>query len=524
MVASNGRSTRRSTPALAGYLILGAALLLLLAVTAKHGEWVSDSWIHAATVSEVARHPWHPLEPLTGEHAPFAYFSPWAMLLGWLMRLTGLPVFTVLTGAGLAGTGLLLASWYRLVRAWTSAPWAPVHCLLLLLLLWGTGAWFWSGFPALGTLTVGFTWPSVLAAAGWFETWRAALRLDILPTRRLMLLFTLLPGLILLIHPFTAVLAAVSVGITLLGRLRAAPRRIAIIAVASLVSGLLAAAWPWISLPAMFGDQAVFDTIHHPLYRDLAQHYLLLALTAPALLLRLRRDRSDPLFWTALVCAAGLTVGYLTRTWSLARLGPGVALPGQLALGVLLAEAWTARRQRHSTAVRVGGTVLGTLTCLALLVGCYANAWAIARAVPGDARRSHAERATDAQLPYPPMSWISAHVATGEVGVANYWFVRRQFPVYGLRTVQTPWPSPGVPDEARRTADEARILGWSSTTARQRSQLLAHYRVQWIIWRPTAHTRQWPYPGARLVTCGPQGMSLLRVDPAVTRPPARCPA
>ncbi len=517
------RSTRRPARALSGYLVVGTALLALLAVTAKHGEWVSDSWIHAATVSEVARHPLHPLEPLTGEHAPFAYFSPWAMALGWFLRLTGLPVFTVLTGAGLVGTGLLMASWYRLVRAYTAAPWAPVYCLLLLLLLWGTGAWFWSGFPALGTLTVGFTWPSILAAAGWFETWRAALRLDSLPARRLALLFGLLPGLILLIHPFTAVLAAISVGITLLGRLRVAPRRVALIAVASLVSGLLAAAWPWISLPAMFGDQATFDTIHHPLYRDLAQHYLLLLLTAPALLLRLRRDRLDPLCWTALVCAAGLTVGYLTGTWSLARLGPGVALPGQLALGVLLADAWSARATRPRTTVRVAAGALGILTCLALVVGCYANAWALARAVPGGERRSHAEQVTDAQLPYPPMSWISGHVTPGEVGVANFWFVRRQFPVYGLRTVQTPWPSPGVPDEARRTADEARILGWSSTSQARRSQLLARYRVHWIVWRPTPHTRQWPYPGARLVACGPQGMSLLRVDPAASRPPTHCP-
>lgn len=507
-------------PALA-YAVLGALLLALLALTAPHGEWVSDSWIHAATVGEVARHPLHPLEPLTGEHVPFAYFSPWAMALGAVMRLTGSSVWVVLTAGGLAGTALLLTAWYRFVRALTAARWAPVLGLALMLLLWGTGTWFWSGFPMLGSLSLGFVWPSVLAGACWFELWRTALRIDTVHRAYRLVVFAVLPGLTLLVHPFTAALAALSVLLTLAVRLRRAPRPVVEAAVAAVVSGLAALAWPWISVRAMLGDQAGFDAIHHMLYQDPVGKYALLPLILPALAVRVVRDRRDPLFWTAAVCAAGVAAGAVTGSWSLGRLGPGVVLPGHAALAVLLAECWQSRAAlRRGT--RVAAAVLAGLTGLALVVGAEANAWTVARALPGGTLRARAEAATHAQLPYPRLGWLAGHVRDGDVAVANNWQTRRELPTYGLRSVRTQWPSPGVPDEARRAADEDRILGWAPATADQRAALLARYHVRWILWRPTAHTPTWPYPGARLVACGPGRIALLRVDPAATARPSAC--
>ncbi|GAA4213613.1 hypothetical protein [Actinocatenispora rupis] len=504
------------------YAVLGALLLALLALTAPHGEWVSDSWIHAATVAEAARHPLHPLEPLTGEHAPFAYFSPWAMVLGWAMRLTGASVWVVLTIGGLLGTALLLTTWYRFVRAVSAARWAPVLALALMLLLWGTGTWFWSGFPMLGSLSLGFGWPSVFAGACWFELWRTALRIDAVRRAHRIAVFAVLPGLTLLVHPFTAAIAALSVAITLAFRVRRHPRPVAEVAVAAVLSGLAALAWPWISLRAMLGDQAGFDAIHHMLYQGVLAKYALLPLIVPALVLRLVRDRRDPLFWTAAACAVGVLAGGLTHTWSLARLGPGIALPGQAALAVLLAGCWDTRRVLTG-ARRAGAVLLAALTALALVVGADANAWAIARALPGTALRARAETATDSQLPYPRLGWIARYVPDGDVAVANNWQTRRELPTYGLRSVRTQWPSPGVPDEARRASDEDRILGWAPATPTERGALLARYRVRWILWRPTAHTPVWPYPGARLVACGPGRIALLRVDPAATTRPAACP-
>lgn len=502
------------------YTAIGGVLLVLLAVTGSYGQWLSDSWIHAGTLVEVARHPLHPAEPLTGEHVGFPYFSPWAMALGWLMRLTGWSAWVVLTGAGLVGTGLLLASWYRLVRALTAARWAPVVALVLMLLLWGTGTWFWSGFPSLATLSVGFVWPSVLALACWFETWRTALRIEQVGTAHRILAFGVLPGLMLLIHPFTAAIATVSVLLTLATRVRRAAVPVATAVLAAAASGVLALAWPWTGLATMTGDRAGFDAIHHALYHDLAVKYGLLPLIVPALLLRLRADRRDPLFWTAVLCGAGCAVGALTGFWSLARLGPGVLLPGQAALAVLLAEGWS-RRVRWGRRPRAGFAVLAGLTCLAVVIGGYANAWAVARALPGTRFRAAAERATHAPVPYPQLGWIAGHVRPGDTAIANFWHARRELATYGLRTVQPQWPSPGVPDAARRTADQAGILNPRYGDAARRARLLARYRVRWIVWQSSARYPVWPYPGARLVACGPHRTALLRVDPAAG-PPRAC--
>ena len=493
---------------LVAYVILCALLLGMLAMTARNGEWISDSWIHTATISEVARHPWHPLEPLTGEAVSFPYYSPWAMAAGWLLRLTGLSVFTVLTLSGLASTAAFLVAWYRLVRALSDAPWAPLFCLLGLLLLWGTGQWYWSGFPSLGTLSVGFTWPSVLAAALWFELWRAALRLGDIGPVPLVVAFLVLPGLILLIHPFTAVVAAISVAATLVGQWSARRPRVLGAAVLAVLSGLLASAWPWMDLRTLT-NSGDFDGIHALLYGwgRFPMRWVLVALTVPALLVRLRRNHLDPLAWTSAGCGAGVLVGGVTREWSLGRLGTGIAIPGFLALGVLLAEC-VGQRDLLSPPARRMFQGLAALSCVALVIGAWANAWALARAVPDAGTRARAERLTRAAAPYLPTSWLAPYVHEGDVAVTNNWQLRRQLPTYGVRTVQLPWPSPAVPDAVARTRAENAIMA-PRTPARTRERLLESYDVRWVVWTSSAKAPLWSAPGWGVAACGPERTVLL---------------
>ncbi len=504
------------------YWLAATLLLALLAETARHSEWMSDTWIHAATVSEVARHPLHPVEPLTGEHVPFPYFSPWAMVLGWCMRLSGASVFTVLTAAGLLSTGALLAAWKRLVNVMSPARSAPLVCLACLLLLWGTGTWFWSGFPSIGTLSIGFTWPSVLATAMWLELWRTALLVGELPRAHGMLVFAVLPGVLLLMHPFTASLAAVAVGATLAGQWRTSRQRVLDVSACAIASGLLALLWPWISLRILIANPSGFTAIHHLLYESFTKSWILLVLTVPALAARLIANRKDPFAWTAAICAVGVLVGGLTRQWSLGRLGPGIALPGQLALGCAMADAWTKRSQLR-TPTWIAYSIAGAATTLALVVGAWANAWAVARALPGTSRRAAAEVATSAPSPYPRVRWIRPYVHTGDVAVANDWQVRRQLPAYGLRTVLPPWASPGLPDQQQRATAEL-ALYHHSTSEKRRQQILRTYRVHWVVWSATATAPRWPFGGMRLVACGPDGAALLAVDDSLTRRPPRCPA
>ena len=51
--------------------------------------WIGDFWIYAATVGELAAHPFHPANPLFAEPYAFAFLSPCAVVLGLFARVTG---------------------------------------------------------------------------------------------------------------------------------------------------------------------------------------------------------------------------------------------------------------------------------------------------------------------------------------------------------------------------------------------------------------------------------------------------
>ena len=215
-----------------------------------------------------------------------------------------------------------------------------------------------------------------------------------------------------------------------------------------------------------------------------------------------------------------VAVGAFTEVWSFARLLPGIAICGQMALAVLLTTAWTSWQARGGGA-RVGIAILTAATVIAIAAGGWAQRGVVARALPDKELRAQFEKATSAQLPYPDLSFIEGRVHEGDVAIANEWRTARQLPTYDLYTVDPPWPSPGLPDAADRAAATKAIFN-PTTSQPERNRLIAQWRVRWIVWLPSDAGKQWPYAGADLVTCGPNGAALLRIDPSAT-PPAVCP-
>lgn len=504
------------------YVVLCGGLLVVFALTAHADEWLSDTWLHAATVTEVARRPIAPLHAITGAPTAFPYFSPYMMVLGWVMSAADLPAFTILTVGGLVSTGLFFVAWWALVRTVTTAPWAPPVALICLLTVWGPAdMWYWSGFFVLGTWSVGFSWPSVLAAAGWFELWRIALRLDVSTDLTIAVRFLLLPGLILLIHPFTAAVAAIAVAVTLLTRVRLAPRRVVVAVLLGTTSLALTTLWPWINVLDLLGGSSELDRVQELLYQDLPGRFGFLLLVVPALVWRLRRDRGDALTWTAVVCGAGVLLGMMTGSASLSRLWPGLAASGHLALAALLAERWlmwpTTNRLRR--AMLAGFT--GAVVC-AVVLGLWGQRGVWARAVPAVGVRAELAAATRAVPPYPELSFVREHVREGDIAISNDWRLERQFSGSGLYAVRSQWPAPGLRDASQRTAVVADLLA-PATPRKARSRLLERWRIRWIVWMPTPRTRQWPYRGARRVACGPDGIALLLVDDSANNDPQECP-
>src|SRR5215211_473789 len=84
------------------YLVLCAVLTVGAISYALQQRWLSstDAWEHAAAVRELARHPFSPEHPLLPVDAPHQLENPYALLLAFTTRVTGLSLTTVFALGG----------------------------------------------------------------------------------------------------------------------------------------------------------------------------------------------------------------------------------------------------------------------------------------------------------------------------------------------------------------------------------------------------------------------------------------
>jgi hypothetical protein len=515
---------------LAAYLVLGAALLAFHLLVLSHGEWVSDSWIHLGAIRELAERPLDPREPQTGEDVSFPYYSPWTMLLALAARLTGASPQAVLAVGGTAGPVLYLWALHRFVTRVSGARWAPAAVLVASLTVWGPGPYALSGFLSLDTFSAGSTWPSVTATALWLLLWPEVWppsprgfgsatgpgprpRYDGTGRPRPWVLLAL-PGLVLLVHPFTFVCAAVTVGVTAV--LRLPPREVVRVAALAAVSVGAAALWPWVHLPDLLGSPEGFDVQHRSFYAQVGAKLGLLLLALPALLLRLARDRRDPLGWSAVAGAAAWAVGGLASVQSLGRVVPVVALSGQVAVGVAVAEL-VERRSRTGEGREwplPGLVAAAAAGVLAVLLGMPAQAhvWSRMR-LDGDARADRTEP-LHYWDPYPELGRVWDVVRPGDVAVSPSFKVQRQLSAHGVRTVDPPWPSPAVRDTAARAAANRAIFAEGTQNA-VRADLLRRYHVDWVLWPATSTRPPWLDRVGAPTDCG---ASMVPVRVGATQP------
>lgn len=479
----------RALPQAAAALVVVLLLLVIVRL-----PWAGDLGMHAATVQRLGHAPLHPGDPLVDADTQSPYYSPWMVVLGVFARLTGLSVFVVLRIAALVGLALLVTGVRRYVRTLSTHRAAPALALLSLLLLWGPQLFNWSGFLGLNSLALTVSYPSVLALGLTFHFWawlaRAA-REEAAWGRWLGL--GALWALILLCHQFTGVVASLGALATVIA---ARPARAALwrSAAASALGLLLLWLWPYYDFFALFSAGADLEAIHRPLYEHLAARFGLVLLGVAALVLRVRRDRRDPLALFFALGALVFAAGGLTGHFSWGRALPAVLVPAQLAAAL---EAVAAGRR----AVRVGWACgLGA----ALAVGAWTQAGTLGY-VTGRAALPPAI-AAKYRTPWVGYHWITPWVRYGDVVMART-FPARQIPAYGPYTVAPGYPDVFLRDSARREAAVSRYFA-VGTSAGERRGILREYGVRWVV-GPAGLAG----PGLRKVTVGPADQVLYRVVP-----------
>ncbi|MFD7390449.1 hypothetical protein ACFV46_18460 [Streptomyces sp. NPDC059852] len=475
--ALRGGRGPRPTP----YQAVGFVFCLVMLLAYWAVPLCCDAGQHAAVVERLRAdlfHPRHPMADLPGAGSP--YYSPYAVAEAVFALLTGLGGWEVVRLAGVLNLLVLLTGIGRLTRVLTPRPWAPVLALGAMTLLWGTERAWWSGYLNLMSMTGNLGYPSAFAIGLTFWAWaltgaRArggrAVRYvgpSGLPGWAGYAGLGVLYGLILLVHPITAVAAALGAVAFVAGRQR--PWGAAAVArwgLTAAVAVLVAGSWPYYDVFALAGDGSV-DAMHRQLYEHLGGQFWLALLGLPALWLRGRRSSwRDPLVLLFALDCLLVAYGWVGGRYTYGRILGLTLVPLQFALAVELAapRPWGAARRALGLAAAAGACA-GFLT------------------VQGGAVLPRALDPLGLEQPshWPSYAWVARHVAKGEVVVSDGHYAPRSLPGYGLNLAAPVWPDPALDERERqrRLADVRAYLSPGSTRA-TRTAVARRYHARWLL-------------------------------------------
>jgi hypothetical protein len=482
------------------YLLVSILVLVLLTLIALRRPWVGDFGLHAAVIERLREDLLDPGNPQVDAEVPSPYFSPYMLVLALAARAMGISGQTALTLAAPFCAVLLLYALWRFVRVFTESRWAPVVALATVLLLWGPHVTAFSGFLALRGLPLITPYPSTLATALMLLCWVIAWTAVEQPTLPRWLSVGLLGGLIVLVHPFTAVgtllgaVAFIAAATPRLGR-----AHLVGILVAATLAAAVALAWPYFSVVKIFTEASDLDPIHTALYADIRGWYGFgLALGLPSIALRLRRSPLDPLVLLSALAGAVVLYGGLSGHYAWGRVWPVLMLTLQVAVAVELTRAWKADFRRVALAV------VTAIACAAGVIFQYGNLMLV---LPPN-RLSQHMRQIHHVVPANGYGWAERHLSSGETAVVSDQSVARILLRDGVRFVVPPWPEPLLNDGPRRVDDQRAMLD-ARTPEPRRHELFANYGVDWVL-DSTGHAR-WLDQYALEIVHGPAMQRLLRI-------------
>lgn len=459
------------------YALLWAALFALLAARSWGDDWVGDFWIYAATVGDLAVGSPTTTNPLFGNHYAFAFLSPYLLALGVLARVTGLRALDVLVWQGLVNLALFGAAFYAFVTTWLRRAPPAFYALLFVLFLWGPEPWRYSSFFHLRSLAYILPYPSTFAAALALGTLAAFPRL-VRSVRQWALLVLPVATFVWITHPVTGFFLWVGLVAFSLGEKRPLGHWLALSAVL-LGSFGLAMAWPFVPMRELWFGQ--IERVHEGndlMYVDPWPRIAPALLGVPWLVVRLRRDRRDPLALFAAGLAALVVFGGVSGQWSYGRLISHLAIVLQVALG----DACAALEDRVRSALRHALAPVAAAVLVAV-------SWPVVRDVLDECRPG--ERLW--------LAFLESRVERNDVVLTDAdtcWYV----PAFQGKSVAYPMKLPFVPDHDARLAAVNRFFEPDATTEERRG-ILARYRVRFVL-VPKHHYPERPELASQLRSLG----------------------
>ncbi|MGW7084088.1 hypothetical protein ACWGH2_11410 [Streptomyces sp. NPDC054871] len=464
--ALNRRKRWRPSP----YVVFGGLFWVVMSLAFWRVPMCCDFGQHAAVVERLKSdllHPRHPMADLPGAGSP--YYSPYAVAQGLFARVTGLAGWEVVKLAGPLNLLVLLTGLGRFVKVLTPRQWAPVLALLAMVVLWGTRMAWWSGYLGLMSMTGNLAYPSTFAIGLAFWAWSWAGSLAKSPRGVLAYVgLGALCGVILLVHPISSVAAVIGV-VAFAASARRPFGALWKWAATAVTAAVIAASWPYFSVFSLVGDESV-DWIHRQLYTEMPQRFWLALIGLPALALRFRRNRRDPLVLMFALDCAVVAYGWLSGHYTYGRILGLTLVPLQFALAIELAAPRPWRRWRMALGgVAATGAAVGFFTLQAGAV------------VP----RALDPVGFDQPPRWPGYGWAVRHFDRGDVVLTNGYYPTRSIPAYGANLVAPAWPDASLAEDTRnhRLQKVRDYLSEDSTRA-ERTRIVRRYDVRWLLLSP----------------------------------------
>lgn len=462
------------------YASFSSLVLIAMIGHTLNQKWASpDFWVNLASIREFAASLFHPGNPLIVGSARDPYMSPYAFVLGAIVRSTGFHAVNVLAVAGIVNLLLLLFAIRWFVASVSTVEFAAFFTVLFTLFAWGFNPWRWSGFFSLNSLGTVLPLSSTFASAVGLISIAALCRWLRVGNRWQLVLVAVGTPLVLLSHPITAMwVGAIGIAVVL-GETHATNlRRLLLLLVVIVASSLLTFAWPFYSISQTLTRSSNFDASNAAMYRGVVPHAFL-ALPGFVLLgIRLVRRHRDPLALGAVFNAAVYGAGYALHHDAFGRVLPGIMLMAHLAMAIWCAEL-VARWTNLPVSRRYA---FGVSLAVVVVVGGAGSAGGAIRAVPRGllpARYQRDERLASLVAPFDPVTRL---IARDNVVVASPHLALGVAASSG-KVIAPPAPAPFVDDTAARSKVVAALLSPGTSESEFRA-VAQRYHVRWFVLSP----------------------------------------
>ncbi|MFF7633879.1 hypothetical protein ACFZB9_12095 [Kitasatospora sp. NPDC008050] len=501
------------------YRVTGLLFLLVLVPMCFALPWSGDQGQHASTIwrlRENFSHPTSPLIDISGNNSP--YFAPYQVFGALVSLVTGLVPLKTMHLLAVMNVVLVITGIGAFVRTLTSRPWAPVIALFTYFFLWGVNVEVWSGYESWLSFCLGLSYPSAFAAGLMFWLWAGTLRLlGRVPDRAPLsdklavripahVALGLVLFVVLLSHPFTGIVICLGLAGIMIGSLRGLSVRNWLLWVLSAAVTLAAVlVWPYFNLLDQQQSSAL-DAMHQGLYSaPLAWFGFALVLGLPALFLRFRRNRMDPLVLTFALIGAVVAYGWFSGHYSFGRAYPGLIMTMQLAVAIEAAEIpWKDWFKRE----------LSLMLTVALALGMWVQAGTIFYLIPKKDFPKGVVDNVQTWNPWPGYQWVAQYgVKYGDVVMTSGERPLDQLPAYGYYTVSTDYPDPAVAQSVfdQRNHDVWEFFYSKEATDQDRRDLLTKYHASWVLIMPGQGVVLPSGSGYEQVATSPQGEYLYKV-------------